>query len=343
MAYEKRTVYFDGLRLLATFAVILLHICARPWETQSIDSAEWAIFNVLDSAVRWCVPLFVMLSGALFLNPDKEVRFKTLCRKNILRIATAFFFWSAIYTAIEWGRGLHLRDLPLSFLKGEYHMWFLFLIAGLYLFVPLLRKITCSKKRTEWFLVLTGAFLILIPRLLNFLGLLGAAVPFLNVNTILMNINAVSFCYFFYFMLGHYLHQYDIAKDLRGVIYAFGFLGFAATAGLTFWHSQTVGMPSGMFFVYMSLGVMAMAVAIFIFGKYHFQKGSAWLSAASGYSFGIYLAHILVLDLLEWLGLTPMGLHPLLSVPLLGISVFLLSLLLSAVIHRIPVLKKYVV
>lgn len=334
---KARVYYFDVLRVAATMAVVFLHLFARFWEKEAVDGALWNDLNWLDSAVRWAVPVFVMLSGALFLNPAKEISFTVICKKNLLRIATAFGFWSVIYGVVDLWRGMPLKELPLTLLKGEYHMWFLFLIAGLYLFVPLLKKLTRTKKRTQWFLILFGTLFILIPRVVNLLTLLGVSVPFGGLILQAMNINIVSICYFFVFVLGYYLHQYELPKLARGVVYALGVLGFFATALLTAWHSQKVGAPSGMFYVYMSLNVLAMAVAVFVFVKYHPWKQHDFVVSLSRYSFGIYLSHILVMDCFSALCSDS-------SVLLLfGIPVFMVAFGLSFVLHRIPKLKDYVV
>ena len=66
----QRTIYFDYLRVLATFAVMILHISAQNWGACDVQSFDWQVFNFFDSIVRWSVPIFVMISGALFLNRD---------------------------------------------------------------------------------------------------------------------------------------------------------------------------------------------------------------------------------------------------------------------------------
>ena len=63
-----RILYFDFLRIFATLAVMVLHVAAQNWYGTSVPSFEWQTFNFFDSIVRWGVPIFVMISGALFLN-----------------------------------------------------------------------------------------------------------------------------------------------------------------------------------------------------------------------------------------------------------------------------------
>ena len=63
-----RILYFDFLRIFATLAVMVLHVAAQNWYSTSVSSFEWQTFNFFNSIVRWGVPIFVMISGALFLN-----------------------------------------------------------------------------------------------------------------------------------------------------------------------------------------------------------------------------------------------------------------------------------
>ena len=92
---RSRVDYFDALRVLATLAVIVLHLSAQHWADIDVSSRAWFAFNLYDSAVRWAVPVFVMISGALLLSGTQ--RLSDILKKNVLRLVTAFLFWSAAY------------------------------------------------------------------------------------------------------------------------------------------------------------------------------------------------------------------------------------------------------
>ena len=89
---NNRIVYFDYLRIIAIFAVIVLHIAAHNWHGTDVNSFEWQMFNIYDSIVRWGVPVFVMISGALFLG--KDISIKKLYNKHIFRIFLSLIIWS---------------------------------------------------------------------------------------------------------------------------------------------------------------------------------------------------------------------------------------------------------
>ncbi|PKK90618.1 MAG: hypothetical protein CVV64_09685 [Candidatus Wallbacteria bacterium HGW-Wallbacteria-1] len=64
--------WLDNSRIIATSAVILLHVSQILLCNHKLGTINWWIGNFYDSLVRWCVPAFIMLSGALLLNPDKK-------------------------------------------------------------------------------------------------------------------------------------------------------------------------------------------------------------------------------------------------------------------------------
>ena len=88
----ERAVHYDLLRILACCSVVLLHTSAQNWDSVSVDSVAWQIFNLGNSLARWAVPAFLMISGALFLDPARPLDVKKLWRVRILRICTAFLF-----------------------------------------------------------------------------------------------------------------------------------------------------------------------------------------------------------------------------------------------------------
>lgn len=158
---QTRQHYFDFLRVLAIFAVIVIHVAAQNWYTTDMHSFEWAAMNFYDSIVRWAVPIFVMISGALFLSKDIPIR--KLYSKYIFRIFTAFIFWSFMYAVKKYMESGDIVQAFMYFLRGEFHMWFLFMIVGLYMIVPFVKKIAESESLTKYFLVLAFIFSFVMP------------------------------------------------------------------------------------------------------------------------------------------------------------------------------------
>lgn len=74
---KRRTVYFDCLRVLATLGVIIIHVTSFNWGKVSVSSFDWQVLNFYNGIVRFAVPCFVMISGALFLERDVDYKKNT--------------------------------------------------------------------------------------------------------------------------------------------------------------------------------------------------------------------------------------------------------------------------
>lgn len=141
---EKRIIYLDVVKCLALLCVVTIHLVAYGVTRHPVGSPIWIRANYINGPVHVAVPLFVMVSGALLLKPERQGDWKSFL-KRIVRIIVAFVFWSLIYAAAA----CITQDVgPMSFVwrlvTGEYHLWFLFMVATLYALAPLLCSIANS-------------------------------------------------------------------------------------------------------------------------------------------------------------------------------------------------------
>ena len=267
----ERNWGLDLLRILAAFTVVMLHVSPQAYLDVEIASAPWNVMNAITGLCCWNVSAFFMLSGAFLLSPQKAMSTRTLYRKNIARLAAAFVFWSPVYALTYCllrgkGKWTFLNEL----LRGHYHMWFVFTLISLYAVVPLLRKITESKKATEYFLLIGFLFTYLIGRALNFALLF--ELPHKDVLQSLQSAYAQLNPYrgltaLYAFVLGHYLMAYPLPKAARRLLCAAGCLSCLMTIGLTRWHSAVLQATSSVFTSGASLGVLTMTAALFVFFK----------------------------------------------------------------------------
>lgn len=334
---KDRIIYLDILRILATIAVITIHVSAHHWYATSPVSYEWNVFNFYDSIVRWAVPIFVMISGAIFLDKNRVIETKKLYKKNIFRIVCAFIFWSVLY-AIILGNSSNIKEFIDKIFVGHYHLWFLYMILGLYIITPILRKITEDKKMTEYFLMISIIFTIIIPTVFKFQ-------VFSNMTEILKNID-LNFGYVTYFVLGYYLNNKSFSNKTKKIIYIFSFLGFLVTILGSAIISRHKMIPSNIYGE-MYPNVLLESVGVFIFVKnlkFNFkQKHTEIIRKLAKYSFGVYLVHELILTKLVHIGLTTLSFNPIISVPIIVGIVYIASLIISIILNNIPILKKYIV
>ena len=93
-----RVFYFDFLRALAIIAVVFIHFSADvAGQYRKIATPDWLSAAFYNGLTRGCVPLFVMLSGALLLNPDKTVSIKEVFSKRLPKLVIPLVVWSIIY------------------------------------------------------------------------------------------------------------------------------------------------------------------------------------------------------------------------------------------------------
>ena len=89
--------WLDTLRTLATLGVIIIHISSPLVNMEyNKNMSFWWIGNVVDSAVRYAVPLFLMLSGATLL--DKEFQLWDFYKRRFSRVLVPFLFWIIAYS-----------------------------------------------------------------------------------------------------------------------------------------------------------------------------------------------------------------------------------------------------
>ena len=277
------------------------------------------------------VPLFVMISGVLFLDPERNYNLKKLYSKNIKRMSIAFLLWSPFYglTSCVF-KSAELKDILIRIVTGHVHLWFLFMIIGLYMIVPFLREITKSKFMRNYFLLLALIFASVIPQSIS---IIAEHSP--EISEILRTVLNKFYFHFVlgytgYFVLGYALDQVEISRKFEAVIY------FAGLVSIIFF-----GTTYGAF----SLNSVIICVAIFILCKKHFPKGiksAQILKFISGYCFGIYLSHPLFIGILKYFGITSLRFNLYISIPTIAILVFIISFVFSVICKKIPVLENII-
>ncbi|MBQ9880338.1 MAG: acyltransferase family protein [Clostridia bacterium] len=330
--------------------VIALHVADLFFTVgEPVGSYRWNTGNVISSLTRCAIPLFVMISGSLFLDPRKEIGLKTLYGRYILRIATAFIFWSGLYAALQYSQGIRVRTVVRDFVTGGVHLWFLYMIVGMYIVTPLLRKIANSKNTRVYFLALWIATTVLYNTLRAFFSILSPRVtPWLDTAAAESDLY-LAYGYTGFFVLGWYLREKELTKTVRRVIYALGILGAAFTVAATHFFSKRNGILDNTFYNNMTVGITLQAVALFVFFKYNVKNAKSGRTAkafakASSCVFGTYLVHQLFVNNFDRLfGFGLNSFDPILSFLAVFCIVTVCSAAVSYVFNLIPGVKKYLV
>ncbi|MEM8183448.1 acyltransferase family protein, partial [Morganella morganii subsp. sibonii] len=103
---KEISVGLNIIRIVACFMVIVLHMSAMGLQKTN-DS--WVSLNFIDSLTRACVPLFIMISGALLIKDVQDSPSKIT--KRILKIFACLFFWSFIYILRDRHAALDINNI----------------------------------------------------------------------------------------------------------------------------------------------------------------------------------------------------------------------------------------
>ena len=343
-----REIWIDWLRVAACFMVMMVH-STEPFYLGGDGSlvltradAFWT--SLIDSLVRSCVPLFVIASSYLQFPLHHPV--KDFFRRRVKRVLIPLLVWSLVY-ALVYGNPVHnLKDLLLNFNYTAGHLWFVYMLFGVYLLMPLLSPWAekVGRKELQAYLGI-WLFTTLIPLFRSWAtgdsapmiyGPSGVPMPARYPVWGEASWNAYGTFYYVsgfigYLLLGLYFRkfagEYSWKKTLALAIPLY-LAGFAVTAGGFYrrvMHSSGGMFPSGgdvsvavgweTSWGYDTIDVVMMAIGlILIFRKIH-SEGEFYsnvLRPVSEASYGMYLVHMLLLPLFfslfhGWLGFGPNG------------------------------------
>jgi len=331
----------DFIRVIAIFLVIVIHVCARLINKWGKIPDDWWLINLsYDAVSRLAVPLFFMVSSYLLLSKSESIR--DFFRKRAVKVLIPFIAWSLIYTFWYCNNepdACRLNPIVRLLLTDGiyYHLWFLYALIGFYLVTPVLRLLTASnQKHVLWYLV--GLWLVFEP-------LLSFAKEFWNFKIGISVPMAMGFMP--YFILGYLLGELKLSRFwliLSTILWAVS--TFITAAGTIFLTTQT-GQYQDTFFGYLSMNVILASATGFILliwlSKFTSPRISALVKLISPTCFGIYLIHIIVLEVLSgWIPRirinASMG-NPLWSVPLTAVVIFILSFVAVYLLRKIPFVK----
>ncbi|WP_155112509.1 acyltransferase [Metabacillus mangrovi] len=343
---KQRIYYFDWLRALATISVVILH-AASPLleEYRTIPAGDWWTGNTYDSMTRWCVPIFFMMSGALMLNPGKQESAANFIKKRASKVLIPFAAWTIFYLLVSMKVG-DLEKNPEAAIKAVlsdnvyYHLWFLYVMIGLYAITPILRVyiLHASRKNIELFL---------------FLWFICTAVFSLISKLYDVEIGFEAFPasgYIGYFVMGYYLHKYSFKTSTKAFIYGLGATGLLLTIFATWALTEkSNGVFDGFFYKYLNVSVIFMSAAVFLFfkdGQKYIKKPENTVTPLKPFieaSLGIYLIHPFILLVLQRvLEFDAFSMNPLYGVPLLAAVTIAGSFISVRMMQRIPVVRSIV-
>lgn len=369
---DNRIVWLDVIRCVAMIMVIGVH-CIDPFYISPTMRAipeytHWAA--IYGSLLRPSVPLFVMMTGLLLL-PVKKQPLGKFYKKRIYRVLFPFLIWSVLYSMFPWVTGVlglpkeiigdffcytqgqesqslidSLKDvamIPFNFSHKENHMWYIYLLIGLYLYMPFFSAwIENADRKTKRAFLLIWIISLFIPYLKEYVAncLFERSGYVFGTDTW----NEFGLFYYFagfngYLLLGHYVkkgNDWSLMKTfilcilMFAVGYYITYTGFSTTAS----NPNATETEIELFFTFCSPNVLLMTLATFLLLQKVVITNSTVIKVLANMTqcgFGIYMVHYFVVGPF-FLLIGPSSLPIPLQVPLMAICIFLCSWAFTALI-----------
>lgn len=372
---DNRIVWLDVIRCVAMIMVIGVH-CIDPFYISPTMRAipeytHWAA--IYGSLLRPSVPLFVMMTGLLLL-PVKKQPLGKFYKKRIYRVLFPFLIWSVLYSMFPWVTGVlglpkeiigdffcytqgqesqslidSLKDvamIPFNFSHKENHMWYIYLLIGLYLYMPFFSAwIENADRKTKRAFLLIWIISLFIPYLKEYVAncLFERSGYVFGTDTW----NEFGLFYYFagfngYLLLGHYVkkgNDWSLMKTfilcilMFAVGYYITYTGFSTTAS----NPNATETEMELFFTFCSPNVLLMTLATFLLLQKVVITNSTVIKLLANMTqcgFGIYMVHYFVVGPF-FLLIGPSSLPIPLQVPLMAICIFLCSWAFTALIYKL--------
>jgi surface polysaccharide O-acyltransferase-like enzyme len=300
---RPRLLYGDPIRVIGCIAVVGVHLSMRLTEDpMAAGSGLWWYYAFCDGAVRWAVPAFLMLSGALLLEPSPNESAAIFYRKRWRRMGPVLLFWPVFYLlwrSCYYHEALGLKDWVKMLVRAApfHHLLFLFSLPGLYFFTPMLRVYIRNSNKREFHLFTIA---VLATTLAS-----GAIQEFLGVGFGLCYNAFTCFLPFLGFYLAGYALR-DVLLTRRAMLvvlegFVIAVLVYATGAALLM---RRYPYPFGLYFSsqYSVTRLLGGVCAFLLFANL-FRDGIKWtwlaraVSWLSTASLGIYLIHPVFIDL----------------------------------------------
>ena len=354
----KRIVFLDYVRVFACFLVMIVHASENFYgaagstdmagpQSYLPSEADRLWVAVYDGFSRMAVPLFMIVS-AFLLAPMKEGQTTwQFYRQRFIRIVPPFFIFMILYSTLPmlWGQlneETSLKDLSRIFLNFPTlagHLWFMYPLISLYLFIPIispwLKKATAKEER-----FFIGLFLLstCIPYLNRWCGEVWGQC-FWNEYHMLWYFSG----YLGYLVLAHYIHvhlTWNRSKRLT-----VGIISMVAGAILTIYSFYVQAIPGEILpapeieigWAFCTINCVLLTAGTFLlFTCINSQKAPRLITEISKLSYGMYLMHIFWLGLWATVFKHTLALPTVAAIPCIAVSTFICCFVTAKIISFIP-------
>lgn len=327
----------------------MIHVSAGFVNSYAPSSWEYIAGNIFDSFSRIGVPLFVMISGSLMLDEQRNITARNIFRKYVKNILILLIFWSVLYAfafqifyPFVTGDTISIKSFIAAVVFGHYHMWYLYMIIGLYMATPFLRAFTAKENQSlvRFFLLISLAAQFLLPIFQVLSTWVDQATYYVQF---IDQFHLDFFCgYTAYYLTGWYITH--VGFKYKRTKYFIYFMGIASLL-ITICGTQLTG-DYGNTYSNMNLFVFLYSVGVYTaLGDLKLNLHSHTkniLSLLSRMTFGVYIIHPALLT--AFCALIPYDHNsmPVFYILVSYVVVLLLSFVFSVLAAKIPFIKNFV-
>ena len=334
---SKTIYYLDIGKWIASFAVVLCHTLngiARVPSQYMLSQHDANIYMAFSKLTYWAVPVFLMVSGVLYFSPEKNISFKKIILHSERRLLLALLVFGFPMCFLENLYDYSLAELPFvlissfsNLLTGKCwnHMWYLYMLIGLLLVVPVIRQFldNASNKDIQMILLILFIFDSVFRSLADYGIIIGFDFPIVGI-------------YLFYMILGYYSHYRIQNKWMNcklwipilviAIIGVFSYQYLFPKHDLQYYSPLIILLGWSVFCLFRTL-----------------EPKSDLLSKWRNISFGVYILHPVFINIsYKVLGITPVVLGRFSTPILFALVFYVLALITTLLLYQIKFIRKYV-
>lgn len=277
------------LRITATIMVVIIHVAALVLNNSIRDEYTWIVANLLDSLSSPAVPLFLMISGSLTLDPLKYKTIKTFYSKRGTRLLPGILFWTFIYAIISnivfYGKNgfIDWSNFYYKLYIGEvfYHLWYIYMFIGLILVTPFLHFLIRKLGKKIFYVTI-------------FFSLISLALCFYRYDYHQSFFIFRSIPYISFYLLGYCLKDFHLRRKYISVII------LAVAIFITFIGKYITRSGYCYMYEYLSLNVFVASVSYFLLIKDIVIHNKNLIISASNICIGVYYIHPILIKIIEY-------------------------------------------
>lgn len=352
MMKTDKVVFIEYLRVFCAITVVLDHISIAGIHifADSASVFEQCAYNGIQHLSHFAVPIFLMISGSLLLNPQKNIDYTKSLGKYAKRIIIILLVIGTIFSYIELffnSRSFYISDIYTAMYnvligKTWDHMWYLYVLIGIYLVLPVFKPIFQSLPNNiiDVFLFILFVFVSVLPTFKAITGFsIGVKIPITSI-------------FLFYFLLGRRVVTYNETKLIRLfsssvflivlmlVLILFAYLenakGFYKLVPLSEYASPVIVVLSFLIFLFVKKQDVVLKKI------YICPLWGVIIKHLSDNSFGIYVFHMLWVNILyKVVKFNPLEYNIFILIPILLLVLFV-SDITTIIYRKVPFIGKYI-